>query len=304
MRPILCEPVYLPSVWAGDRLTKIRGSIGDKIGISREICAYKNSENKILNSEYTGMNLKDLITKYPEELFGEFVEEQLVRVAFMDTVEDLSIQLHPDKIAGELLGDYEKSESWYIVDCDQGASVYVGTNCFDKVKIREAAEYGTLEQFLIKKTVQPGDMVFVPAKMMHACGANILALEVGSFGGITYRLYDYGRPRPLDLDKGIALLDPYLGCDIMHNPFEDLKENRIVRSIDYSQFKVDIIDVVSTIELTNEGRYFILTCVAGEATITYQQKQTELGFTKTVLIPAACDSIMIEGNCRLIKSFR
>ena len=47
--------------------------------------------------------------------------------------------------------------------------------------------------------------MFVPAGTVHAIGAGISLLEFQQNADVTYRLYDYGRPRELHLDDGIAV---------------------------------------------------------------------------------------------------
>ncbi len=304
MKPIFCEPVYLETIWSGDRFHKIRNLKNTNIGISREICAYRGSENKISNPEFQGMTFRELIDKHQKELIGNNVDTQLVRVAFMDTMDDLSIQVHPDAQQAELVNDYEKSESWYIVEADQNACINAGTTCLDKEELRKSAEAGTMEKYIKKIPVKAGDFAMIPAKMLHACGANMLALEVGSFGGITYRLYDYGRPRKLDLDKGIEILDPTLQSEIKSFPLTSRTNNKINNVINHPEFNADIVDVIDELEIETNGSYFILTCVLNEAVIEVDGIDYDLGYTRTTLIPASCDRIKIKGNTRLIKSYR
>ena len=214
--PIRLEPVYKKAIWAGERLKKIRGLQEDGIGICREVCAYKGSENRVEEGQFKGCRIDQVIADYRRELMGPDDSGQLVRVAYMDTREDLSIQVHPNEDQAERIGDFEKSESWYILEADPGAYITAGVNCSDKATLRSAAESGDMEQYLVRIPVKAGDFAMIPAGLVHACGKNMLALEVGSFGGITYRLYDYGRGRPLDLDKGMEILDPSLRCELVH----------------------------------------------------------------------------------------
>ena len=53
-----------------------------------------------------------------------------------------------------------------------------------------------------------GDFVFVPSGTIHAIGAGISLLEFQQNSDVTYRLYDYGRPRELHLDDGVAVARP------------------------------------------------------------------------------------------------
>jgi mannose-6-phosphate isomerase len=53
--------------------------------------------------------------------------------------------------------------------------------------------------------VRAGDTVFVPAGTVHAIGAGLALCEIQQPSDITYRLYDYGRPRELHLERGLAV---------------------------------------------------------------------------------------------------
>ena len=71
MSLIKLEPVYKKSIWAGERLTKIRGLTASGIGISREVCAYQGSENVIAAGPMKGEAVGRLIADYHRELMGE-----------------------------------------------------------------------------------------------------------------------------------------------------------------------------------------------------------------------------------------
>lgn len=93
--PIRLKPVYLKSIWAGERLSKIRGLREPGIGISREVCTYRDSVNSVLGGPWDGRSLTELIKCCRNEVMGNSRGSQLVRVAFMDTAGDLSVQVHP-----------------------------------------------------------------------------------------------------------------------------------------------------------------------------------------------------------------
>lgn len=64
---------------------------------------------------------------------------------------------------------------------------------------------GSIEQLLDWKPVAPGDFFYVPAGTIHALGGGLAVLEIQQNSDATYRLYDYGRPRELHLEDGIAV---------------------------------------------------------------------------------------------------
>ena len=69
----------------------------------------------------------------------------------------------------------------------------------------EAALDGSIEELVDWRPVKAGEFYYVPAGTIHAIGAGISLLEFQQNADVTYRLYDYGRPRELHLDDGIAV---------------------------------------------------------------------------------------------------
>ena len=300
--PVRLEPVYKESVWAGDRLSRIRGLRQKGIGIAREICAYRGSENVVAAGEYAGKSIAELIRQFPQELMGRDDSGQLVRVAYIDAKEDLSVQVHPDQTLAQEKGDYEKSEAWYILEAGEGAQITAGVSTQDVNKLRQAAESGNMESFLVRYPVKAGDVALIPAGMVHACGGDMLALEVGSFGGITYRIYDYGRGRKLNLDEAFQVMKPELSCRVRH--FQQKKPREIQSAIRHPLFSADIIDIKDNFAIPSDGSYYVLTCVAGECCILAEGRKEYLRYTETILIPAACGQVTVSGEARLLKSYR
>jgi mannose-6-phosphate isomerase len=112
--------------------------------------------------------------------------------------------------------DRGKEECWLVIDAEPGATLGVGFNGHvDHDTMRAAALDGSIEDMLVWHPVKPGDFFYIPANTVHAIGAGVSVIEIQQNSDITYRLYDYGRPRELHLDAGIAVsrgepLDPAL----------------------------------------------------------------------------------------------
>jgi mannose-6-phosphate isomerase len=129
---------------------------------------------------------------------------------YIFTGERLSIQVHPnDEQARERGLKQGKSECWYILEADPGATIGLGlTREVDQDQLRAAALDGSIEELMDWRPVRAGDFIFVPPGTIHAIGAGISLLEFQQNSDVTYRLYDYGRPRELHLDDGIAVANP------------------------------------------------------------------------------------------------
>lgn len=133
-------------------------------------------------------------------------------VKYIFTSEKLSVQVHPDDAqalaAGhdDLGGGGGKEECWLVIDAEPGATLAIGFHeKLSSDRIRAAALDGSIEDLLVWHPVKAGDFFYIPANTVHAIGAGISLIEVQQNADITYRLYDYGRPRELHLDAGVAV---------------------------------------------------------------------------------------------------
>jgi mannose-6-phosphate isomerase len=132
---------------------------------------------------------------------------QPVLVKWLFTSEKLSIQVHPSDEEAKVRGlPSGKEECWYIVAAQPDAVLGIGTTRpLAPDELRAASLSGEIEQLIDWKPVQAGDYFYIPAGTVHAIGAGITLIEVQQYADITYRLYDYGRPRELHLEDGIAV---------------------------------------------------------------------------------------------------
>ena len=126
---------------------------------------------------------------------------------YIFTSERLSIQVHPNDEQARARGLRSgKTECWYIVDAEPDALIGIGlTHNVEAPDLCAAALDGTIEQLIDWRRVKKGDFILVPPGTVHAIGAGIVLLEFQQNADVTYRLYDYGRPRELHLDDGIAV---------------------------------------------------------------------------------------------------
>jgi len=136
-----------------------------------------------------------------------FLEEQelplLVKLLF--TSERLSVQVHPDD--GED-GPRGKTEMWHILEAAPGASIALGfREPISRERLAEAARTGEIEGLLQWIPVQSGQTYFTPAHTVHAIGAGIVLCEIQQNSDVTYRLWDYGRPRPLHVAQAVPISD-------------------------------------------------------------------------------------------------
>lgn len=129
-------------------------------------------------------------------------------VKYIFTSEALSVQVHPDDAQAAELGEFDsgKEECWLVIDAEPGSVLGIGFKApVDEADLRAAALDGSIEELLDWHPVQAGDFFYIPAGTVHAIGAGVSLIEIQQNSDVTYRLYDYGRPRPLHLDKALAV---------------------------------------------------------------------------------------------------
>ena len=238
MKPFVLKPIPDYTIWGCDRISKARG-YDKNYGTWWEVSAHPYCTNEVLNIE-GNKTLQDLINENMEDVLGPgLTMHDVLRLAYLDTQDALSIQVHPyDEYAKENANDYGKSESWYILDAAKGATLVAGTKTEDADVIKEALNNGTLEAYLKYVPVKKGDYIIIPAGMLHALGKDILAIEVGTNSNTTYRFYDYKRKDASGNERALHLKESFDVADFTLQPTfsKALEETHVIG--DTPEFKV------------------------------------------------------------------
>lgn len=170
-------------------------------------------------------------------------------VKYIFASEKLSVQVHPSdaQTLAKGLGRQGKEECWLVIDARPGAALGIGFDApLDGDAMRAAALDGSIERLMTWHPVKAGDFFYIPANTVHAIGGGISLIEVQQNSEITYRLFDYGRPRELHLDEGVAVArgEPYpAGCH-RHVP-----DRGAMTLVDGPLFRLDQIDGPPTADL-------------------------------------------------------
>lgn len=144
-------------------------------------------------------------TRIGEIWFEPPAQVPQVLVKYLFTSEKLSVQVHPSD-ASALPGEAGKEECWLVLDAEEGASLAIGfTREVTSAEIAAAAQDGTIEDLLAWHPARPGDLFYLPAGTVHAIGPGLSLVEVQQTSETTFRLYDYGRPRELHLERALAV---------------------------------------------------------------------------------------------------
>jgi mannose-6-phosphate isomerase len=166
----------------------------------------------VANGPLTGKTLGEVTYLCGRELTGSAARDErfplLVKLIFPR--ERLSVQVHPDdELARELGLPCGKNECWYVLEAEPGAEVALGVKPgVTRERFREAIAQTRAEDLLNWITVRPGEMIFVDAGTVHAIAPGSILLETQQNSDTTFRLYDYGRPRPLHVEEGLRAMKP------------------------------------------------------------------------------------------------
>lgn len=161
---------------------------------------------RIATGAHTGKTLGTLFAEQPEALLGPGVAAAsplLLKVIFAS--QKLSVQVHPDDAMARKYGEPRgKTECWYALAAEPEAKVALGLKPGVTLEqVRNGIHDGTLEESLNMVQVVAGDLIFVDAGTVHAIWPGAVLMETQQNCDLTYRMYDYGRPRELHIEKSL-----------------------------------------------------------------------------------------------------
>jgi mannose-6-phosphate isomerase len=267
----------------------------------------------VATGPYTGKTLGGLFGAASDALLGAGAQPPasplLIKVIFAR--EKLSVQVHPDdKLAQKYGQPRGKTECWYVLAAEPGAQVAAGLNPGVTLdKIEEGIQAGTLEESLNLLPVAAGEMIFVDAGTVHAIWPGSILLETQQNCDLTYRMYDYGRPRELHIEKSLEATR--LKTRAGKVPARVLKDRTIL--VDEEYFRVERIPVAGSrtgASLAGEGEpvrgLAYLFAAAGWGRIYSPWKGFEpvdLPERGIVAVPAASPEFVVEdlGGLDLIR---
>jgi mannose-6-phosphate isomerase len=222
-------------------------------------------------------------------------EEPRLLVKFLFTSEKLSVQVHP----GYSASGPGKTEMWHVLRAAPDACVALG---FERPLQRDealaAALSGEIERLLRWVPAHPGDTFFVPAGTVHAIGAGLALCEIQQYSDVTYRLYDYGRPRELHLDAALAVAD--LGCHPGASAPVDLGDGRRLLA-ECRYFRTESVTVRGELYWVAVGGAELLVCLEGEGRFG----EEAFGPGQVWLVPAGVYDFGIRsgGGARLLRVY-
>lgn len=316
MIPVLKFTTYYKSViWGGERIARFKGipSQGTDIGESWEISPMPGHESVVADGPFKGERLDTLVARHREEILGKKVDARFqgkfpLLVKFIDSNDDLSIQVHPGKtLAAKRHNSCGKTEMWYSLDPHPGSYLYAGFNRpMDAATFRRMIGENTIIEALGKFHVEKGDLFYLPAGRVHAIGKGNFIVEIQEACDITYRIYDYdrrdsqGNPRELHIEQSIDAVN-YNDIQEKKNIIPAKGTEASLVECEYFTTAVRDIDGKATLYLAPLDSFTIIIAIGGDMTVdTPDGQSTALPQGQTILVPACIPSIGITGSGQIL----
>ncbi len=205
--PFLLRPEFVERPWGARDLSPIypERRCEEPVG---EVWL-TGDENRVANGPLAGRTLGELCREYGRALVGESARETErfpLLTKFLFPREKLSVQVHPDDEAARRVGQpCGKTECWYVLAADPGAQVALGLKPgTTREQLARAIQEVRAEELLNWVKIHAGEMIYVDAGTVHTIGPGSILVETQQNSETTYRLYDYGRPREIHVEQGLA----------------------------------------------------------------------------------------------------
>lgn len=238
--PLIFEPIFKPKVWGGDNLARLLGKKlppGGVIGESWECADLPSGQSIVARGPARGRTLNELVREWKGDLLGraQAVDDRFpLLIKFLDAVEGLSIQVHPDLDAASRLGMHvtPKHEAWHILEAREPGIIYRGLRngvTLDEFAAAARSNPAATVDLLEAIKVRPGETYYIPSGTIHALGPGVVVAEVQTPSDITFRVYDWDRVRPAG-DAGMHL-EESLACIRRGTDFRAFEKRSHVTSV-------------------------------------------------------------------------
>ncbi|MBP2630077.1 MAG: Mannose-6-phosphate isomerase [Firmicutes bacterium] len=316
--PLKLQAPLKDYLWGG---TKLKSQFHkktqlEKVAESWELSCHKDGSSVIVNGEYQGMTLPDYIEKVGKDVLGKNSEAFTyfpILIKIIDAADNLSVQVHPEnEYALKVEGEYGKTEMWYIVDCDEDASLLYGfKEQISKEEFKQRIESNTLLEVCNQVPVKKGDVFFIDAGTLHAINKGIVTVEIQQNSNTTYRIYDYGRvgvdgkPRQLHVEKAmdvtklIPSTKPTKAMATM-NFFADYDMALLAKSEYFTVYNFNIKKQCNFI--ADETSFQSILVLAGDLTLSYLDQTLNLTKGDSVFVPANMGEYKLVGQAEIIFS--
>ncbi|MEP5611184.1 MAG: type I phosphomannose isomerase catalytic subunit [Cyclobacteriaceae bacterium] len=315
--PLKFKTIFKEKIWGGQKIKTILGKdFGnlENCGETWELSGVEGNISIVENGHLSGTPLTELVEKYEAKLVGESIVSRFgyefpLLIKFIDAAEDLSIQVHPDdEMAKKKHNGFGKTEMWYILQADEGASLISGFN--KETNKEEYLEYfnaGKLTEILNREEAKKNDVFFLPAGRVHTIGGGLTLAEIQQTSDTTYRIYDFeredkdGNKRKLHVEEALDAID-FTYSENYKTLFEDKKNDTssIITTPFFTANKL-FLDQPIDLDRSKLDCFKIYIGVGGSAIIAGES----INFGEVMLVPAEMKNYTVEpeGKVELLETY-
>ena len=306
--PLKFKPVFDDRIWGGE---KIKTHLGlDFLPLTRcaeawVLSGYEGKQTVVSNGFLAGNEINELIEIYMDDLVGEKVFEKNgeifpLLIKFIDSRDWLSIQVHPDdELARKRNMSNGKTEMWYVLDAERDAQLIAGFK--GKVTQKQYLDHlknNTLPEIMNFEKVNPGDVFYMPAGLVHALGPGVLLTEIQQTSDATYRLFDWnrkdasGKERELHTDQALAAISFEPHQSKIHYTSKPDETANLVES---PYFTTNLIELAQPLRKNYEevDSFVVYICLEGGMRIKCGDELTNIVKGEVVLIPAIINVVEV-----------
>jgi mannose-6-phosphate isomerase class I/predicted NBD/HSP70 family sugar kinase len=331
-QPLRARPWFEAGVWGGNWMKKrFAGLNKDEVNYawSFELITPENGIVIEGNQYLLEVSFDYLLFRNNKKLLGKaanrFGTEFPIRLDFLDTYDggNLSIQCHPrtNYIRENFGENFTQDETYYILDCEPDANVYLGfQDDIDPVEFKTAlldAQINSaelpVEKYIQKLPAHKHDLFLIPNGTIHASGKNNMVLEISNTPYIyTFKMYDWqrldlnGQPRPINIEHAFNNLyfdhkGEYVQQHLVSKPTitNEWINGRKVKLPTHEEhfYAVDRYEFTGTIQIETNGQCHICMLVEGEEIeVIVNEKNTSFQYAETFVIPAAVKGYELKSN--------
>ena len=343
--PFRVVPFFDPAPWGGQWMKEVCDLPREQVNYGWCFDCVPEENSLYLEADGVLIELpsQDVVLTHTRELLGQQVWARFgksfpIRFDFLDTMGggNLSLQVHPtNEFAQREFGlPYTQDESYYLLDADEGAVVYLGLKeGIDRKQMIEdlrAAQRGEMsfdaEKYVNKLSAKKHDHYLIPAGTIHCSGHDSMVLEISSTPSIfTFKLWDWnrlgldGKPRPINVERGKHVIQwerttPFVMKEIA-NHFEVLSEEDGIKEERTGLHPNEFIETrrhtfTKPVEHDTDGGVHVLNLVDGEAALIESPDGKfapfEVHYAETFIIPACVGRYTIKplgGECMTLKAY-
>lgn len=309
------KPCFKQYIWGGDNIRKIyhKDTPEPPVAESWEISAHPDGLSTADGGTYDGMTIPELCEKFGSEFYGDSMkpgDKFPLLLKILDAKDRLSVQVHPNDEYAKIHenGGKGKTEAWYILRAEEGASLIYGfRDSISREDFKAAIDAGKTEDVLNHVSCSEGDVFYIPSGTVHAVGKGLMIAEIQQSSNTTYRVFDYnrrgkdGKLRELHVEKAldVSCTKSAAGHEKTAGTSENFSCGTIRHIIDNEFFCFEEIELDGSYDADTQNLLHMIFVADGNVCIN------GVSFKKgdSLLLPASIGKYTVEGCGKLLRYY-